>query len=68
MSTIKHHAHSLIDALPGSAAWDDVARAVDQARSDEAVLAGIAAADAGSVLAADQLKAMFARWGVDVAV
>ncbi|MCC4588922.1 hypothetical protein LL962_17750 [Xanthomonas sp. NCPPB 1067] len=67
MSAIKQHAHTLIDALPDTAGWQDVARAVDAARFEAAVLEGIAAAETGAVLSAPQLATLFAGWGVDVA-
>lgn len=67
MSPIKQHAHQLIDALPEAAGWDDLARAVDGARFEAAVHAGMAAADQGQIASPAQVTAMFARWGVDVA-
>ena len=57
----------LIDALPEAAGWDDLARAVDGARFEAAVHAGMAAADQGQIASPAQVTAMFARWGVDVA-
>ncbi|MFS8491506.1 hypothetical protein EIP98_21025 [Xanthomonas campestris pv. raphani] len=67
MSPIKQHAHQLIDALPEAAGWDDLARAVDGARFEAAVHAGMAAADQGQIASPAQVTAMFARWGIDVA-
>lgn len=67
MSAIKQDAHTLIDTLPDTAGWQDVARAVDAARFRAAVLDGIAAADQGAFVAPAQLTALFAGWGVDVA-
>ena len=67
MPPIKQQAHTLIDALPEAAGWDEVARAVDEARSREAVREGIEAADRGGFAGTERVRAMFARWGVDVA-
>ena len=65
MSAVKQAAHKLIDPLPEAAGWDDVVRAVDEARFRAAVQAGIEAADRGDVASPDRVKAMFAQWGVD---
>lgn len=67
MSAVKQQAHQLIDALPEAASWDDVVRAVDEARFQEAVRAGIAAADQGEFASPERVRAMFAKWGVDAA-
>ena len=67
MSAVKQEAHKLIDTLPEAASWDDVVRAVDQARFQKAVREGIEAADRGEFASPDRVRAMFARWGVDVA-
>lgn len=65
MSAVKQLAHALIDTLPDGASWDDVLRAVDEARFREAVAAGVEAADRGDIATADRVREMFARWGVD---
>ncbi len=67
MSAVKQEAHKLIDTLPEAASWNDVVRAVDEARFHEAVREGIAAADRGDFASPERVKAMFAKWGVDVA-
>lgn len=67
MSAIKQEAHRLIDTLPEAAGWEDVARAVDDARFREAVRAGKQAADRGDMATQERMRAMFARWGVDAA-
>lgn len=67
MSAVKQEAHKLIDTLPEAASWDDVVRAVGEARFHEAVKEGIAAADRGEFVSPEAIKAMFAKWGVDVA-
>lgn len=67
MSAVKQEAHKLIDTLPEAAGWDDVVRAVDEARFREAVRAGIEAADRGDFASPERMKAMFAKWGVDAA-
>ena len=67
MSAVKQAAHQLIETLPEAAGWDDVVRAVDEARFHEAVQAGIVAADRGEFASPERIKMMFAKWGVDVA-
>lgn len=67
MSAVKQEAHKLIDTLPDAASWDDVVRAVDEARFHEAVREGVAAADRGDFARPERIKAMFAKWGVDAA-
>lgn len=67
MSAVKQQAHQLIDTLPEAAGWDDVVRAVDEARFQDAVRAGIVAADRGEFASPERVKAMFAKWGVDAA-
>lgn len=67
MSAVKQEAHKLIDTLPDAASWDDVVRAVDDARFNESVREGIAAAERGDFAHPERVKAMFAKWGVDVA-
>lgn len=67
MPAITQQAHTLIDTLPDPTSWDDVAHAVDQARFQAAVRAGIAAAEQGRFASPSQLQAMLNRWGLDVA-
>ena len=67
MSAIKQEAHKLIDTLPEAASWDDVVRAIVEARFHEAVREGIAAAERGDFASPERVKAMFAKWGVDAA-
>ncbi|KAB7768797.1 hypothetical protein [Xanthomonas maliensis] len=67
MSAIKQHAHTLIAALPDAAGWDDVLRAVSEARLLAAIGEGIDDADRGALASPDRVTAMFAKWGVDVA-
>lgn len=67
MSAIKQEAHKLIDALPEAAGWDDVVRAVDEARFQDMVEAGRAAADRGDLASPERMRSMLAKWGVDVA-
>lgn len=67
MPAITQQAHMLINTLPEPASWDDVAGAVDQARFQAAVHAGIAAAEQGRFASPSQLQAMLSRWGLDVA-
>ena len=63
-AVFKQAAHKLIDELPETASWDDLAK---QARHLAAVERGIEAADRGDFASPDRIKAMFAAWGVDVA-
>lgn len=67
MSAAKQEALKLIDALPESADWDDVVRVVDDARFQQAVEAGIVAADRGEFASRERVREVFAKWGVDVA-
>ena len=67
MSAIKQEAHKLIDALPEAAGWDEVVRAVDEARLQDMVEAGLAAAGRGDFASQERMKSMFAKWGVDAA-
>lgn len=59
----KQEAHKLVDELPDSAGWDDLA---ERARFLAAVEHGIEAADRGDLASPERVRAMFARWGVDV--
>lgn len=60
----KQEAHKLIDTMPETATWDDLA---EKARFLAAVERGIEAADRGEFANPERIKAMFAKWGVDVA-
>lgn len=60
----KQEAHQLVDALPETASWDDLA---EKARFLAAVERGVEAADRGDFADSERIKAMFAKWGVDVA-
>ena len=62
-AVFKQEAHKLIDALPETANWDELA---EKARYLAAVERGIAAADRGEFASPERMKAMFAKWGVDV--
>ncbi len=59
----KQEAHKLIDGLPETATWDDLA---EKARFLAAVERGIDAADRGEFASPERIRAMFAKWGVDV--
>jgi predicted transcriptional regulator len=61
-ATFKQEAHQLIDALPETASWDDLA---EKARFLAAVERGIEAADRGEFASPVRIKAMFAKWGQD---
>lgn len=67
MPAAKRQALQLIDALPDAASWDDVIRAVDEARFRDAVQAGVDAAERGDFATPERIRAMFAKWGIDAA-
>jgi predicted transcriptional regulator len=62
-AVFKQEAHKLIDALPETANWDELA---EKARYLAAVERGMAAADQVEFASPERMKAMFAKWGVDV--
>lgn len=62
-AVFKTEAHKLIDALPDSATWEDLA---EKARYLAAIERGIVAADRGDFASPDRIRGMFAKWGVDV--
>jgi predicted transcriptional regulator len=63
-AVFKQEAHKLIDTLPETATWDDLA---EKARYLAAVERGIAAADRSEFASPERVQAMFAKWGVDAA-
>ena len=60
---IKETLHQLADQLADDATWDDV---MEKVRFRKAVERGIRAADRGEFATADEVKAAFKRWGVDI--
>lgn len=60
-ASLKQQAHELIDQLPDSASWDDIA---DKLRYRCELAAGIAEAEAKQYAAPADVTAAFARWGV----
>ncbi len=62
-AVFKQEAHKLIDELPETASWDELA---EKAGYLAAVERGIEAANRGEFASPDRIKAMFAQWGVDV--
>lgn len=62
-AAFKHEAHKLIDDLPDTAGWDDLA---ERARFLAAVERGIEASDRGDFASPEGIRTMFAKWGVDV--
>ena len=62
-AVFKQEAHKLIDQLPETAGWDELA---EKAKFLAAVERGIEAADRGDFASTERVRAMFARWGVDV--
>lgn len=61
-AVFKQEAHKLIDQLPDTASWADLA---EKARFLAGVELGIEAAERGDFASPDRIKAMFADWGVD---
>ena len=61
-AVFKQEAHKLIDTLPETASWEDLA---EKARYLAAVERGIAAAERGDFASPDRVTEMFAKWGVD---
>lgn len=61
-AAFKQEAHNLIDQLPDTATWTDLA---EKARFLAAVESGIEAADRGDFASPERVKAMFRQWGVD---
>lgn len=59
----KQEAHKLIDTMPETATWSDLA---EKARYLAAVDRGIDAADRGEFASPERIRAMFAQWGVDI--
>jgi predicted transcriptional regulator len=59
----KQEAHTLVERLPDTATWDDL---IEQARFHKAVEEGIAAADRGAFASDEEVRRVFAKWGVDV--
>ena len=59
----KQEVMKLIDQLPETATWEDLA---ERARYLAAIDRGIDAADRGDFASPERIKAMFAKWGVDV--
>ncbi|MGQ0801194.1 MAG: hypothetical protein ACT4NL_13940 [Pseudomarimonas sp.] len=62
-AVFKQEAHKLIDQLPDTASWDELA---ERARFLAGVERGIVAADRGDLASPERMRAMFAQWGVDV--
>ena len=59
----KQQAHELIDRLPGDASWRELA---ERARFLAVVEEALKAADRGEFASAEEVRAMFAEWGVEV--
>lgn len=59
----KQEVMKLVDLLPESATWDDLA---ERARYLASVDRGIDAAERSDFASPERIKAMFAKWGVDV--
>jgi hypothetical protein len=62
-AVFKQEAHKLIDQLPDTATWDDLA---EKARYLAAVDRGIDAAKRSEYARPECIKALFAKWSMDV--
>ena len=62
-TAFKEKAHRLIDSLPETADWNDLA---EKARYLAAVQRGMEAADCGDFGSPERVRTMFAKWAVDV--
>jgi predicted transcriptional regulator len=60
---IKQALHALADQLPDNATWKDV---VYEAYVRQEIEAGLSEARRGEFASADDVKAAFAKWGVQV--
>lgn len=63
MANLSQEVHELADGLAPDATWDDV---IEQARFRKAVQEGVAAADRGEFASEEDVRRVFAKWGVDV--
>jgi predicted transcriptional regulator len=61
-AAFKQEAHQLIDQLPETATWTDLA---EKARLLASVDKGIEAAERGDFASPERVKAMFHQWGVN---
>lgn len=59
----KQEAHKLIDLMPDDASWSDLA---ERARFLAVIESGVEQADRRELASAEEVRAMFAEWGVDV--
>ncbi|GAC1676996.1 MAG: hypothetical protein NVS9B2_27790 [Steroidobacteraceae bacterium] len=62
-AALKHEVEEILEHLPDTATWDDL---IEQARFRKAVEEGIAAADRGEFASDEEVRRVFAKWGVDV--
>jgi predicted transcriptional regulator len=60
-ASVKHELRQLAESLPENATWDDV---IEEARFRRAVEVGLHAADRGAFATDEEVRAVFARWGV----
>ena len=62
MANLSQQIHELADQLGPDATWDDV---IEQAQFRKAVQEGITAADKGEFASEEDVRRIFAKWGVD---
>ena len=63
-ANLKETLYTLADQLPDGATWDDV---MEEVRFRRAIEIGARAADQGEFATKKEIRAAFARWGVDIA-
>ena len=61
-ANLKETLHTLADQLPDNATWEDV---MEEVRFRCAVEVGIQAAERGEFATHEEVRAAFARWGVN---
>jgi predicted transcriptional regulator len=62
-TAFKEKAHQVIDQLPDTAGWEELA---EKARYLAAVQRGLEAPERGDFASPERVRAMFAKWDVDV--
>ena len=63
-ANLKETLYTLADELPDNATWDDV---MEEVRFRRAIEIGARAADLGEFATKEEIRAAFARWGVNIA-
>ena len=63
-ANLKEILYTLADELPDNVTWDDV---MEEVRFRRAIEIGARAADLGEFATKEEIRAAFARWGVNIA-